>query len=70
MGLFCSMSNSFICMFCLLARIIRYFSRLFRNFPVFTFLKIVSVFSMLPYVCPESNICREYPVSGRLLRMA
>jgi hypothetical protein len=69
-GLFCSMPNSFICVSRLLARNVWYFSRLFRNFPFLAFLRIVSVLSMLPCVCPVSNICRGYPESGRLLRMA
>jgi hypothetical protein len=70
MGLLCSMPNSFICISCLLARNICYFSRLFRNFLFLAVLKIVSVLSMLPYVCPVSDICREYHVSDRLLRTA
>jgi hypothetical protein len=71
-GLFCSVPNSFICIFASLVRNIWYFSGLFRNFPFFVFPKIVNVFSIFPYIyiCPESNMWREYPVSGRLLRMA
>jgi hypothetical protein len=56
--------------FCLLARNMWYFSGLFRNVPFLAFLNIVNVLSMLPYACPVSNICQEYPVSGWLFRMA
>jgi hypothetical protein len=47
-----------------------YFSRLFRKFPFLAFLVIIIVLSVFPYACPVSNICREYPVSGLLFRMA
>jgi hypothetical protein len=70
-GLFNSLPNSFICVFVLLVRKKWYFSKLLKNFPLYAFLNIVNVsFSIFPYICPESNMWRECPVSGRLLRMA
>jgi hypothetical protein len=61
--------RSYVCLF-YWSGISNIFSKLFRNFHLFAFLNIVNVFSMFPYVCPESNIWLEYPVSGRLLRIA
>jgi hypothetical protein len=40
------------------------------NLPFLAFLIIDIVFSIFPYACPVSNMCREYPVSGRLFRIA
>jgi hypothetical protein len=41
-----------------------YSSKLFKYFPFLPFLTIVIVVSVLYFVCPVSNICLEYSLSG------
>jgi hypothetical protein len=64
-----SILKSFTCVPCLVIRIVWYFSKLFKCFPLLAFLATVIVLSTFPCVCPNQT-CLKCSVSVLLFLMA
>jgi hypothetical protein len=70
MGLCMSVYVSFSCKLCLLSVYMWNRFRVFMSSPFFSRCRMLSVSSMVPYVCPVSRMCCVYQEVVLLVRMA